>query len=147
MITNLRNTSFQIPSLENYTTLKQKFWICGTQHSLSYIFENNDDNTTCSNTFEWCNEGISCEIDNLQNVSYAEDISGWPELFNEQGIFYCSDITKLAPHFRTILEPQGIKSLLQCAFYEKGVFRGYIGFDDCKKIICGPSRRSIYLSL
>ena len=30
-----------------------------------YIFENNEDNTHCSNTFEWCNTGIWPEKDNL----------------------------------------------------------------------------------
>ena len=53
-----------------------------------YIFENNEDNTACSNTFEWCNEGITPEIDFLQDVSYITDIAGWPEVFDEQGIFY-----------------------------------------------------------
>jgi len=96
-----------------------------------YIFENNENNTACSNTFEWCNEGISPEIDNLQNISYISDIAGWPDVFNEQGLFYCTDITSLAPHFRAILEPQGIKSMLQCAIMDNGVFRGYVGFDEC----------------
>ena len=96
-----------------------------------YIFENNEDNTACSNTFEWCNEGVQPEIDNLQNVSYIDDISGWPEVFDERGVFYCTDITRLEPHFRAILEPQGIKSMLQCALLDNGVFRGYVGFDEC----------------
>jgi len=96
-----------------------------------YIFENNEDNTSCSNTFEWCNEGITPEIDFLQDVSYITDIAGWPEVFDEQGIFYCTDITTLAPHFRAILEPQGIKSMLQCSIMDNGVFRGYVGFDEC----------------
>ena len=105
----------------------------GQQFNVSrvYIFENNEDNTTCSNTFEWCNEGIAPEISNLQNVSYIEDIAGWPEVFNERGVFYCSDISGLEPHFRAILEPQGIKSMLQCSILDEGVFRGYIGFDEC----------------
>ena len=96
-----------------------------------YIFENNDDNTTCSNTFEWCNEGIPPEIDNLQNVSYITDIEGWPDVFDEHGVFYCTDIMTLEPHFRAILEPQGIKSMLQCSIMDNGVFRGYVGFDEC----------------
>ena len=96
-----------------------------------YIFENNADNTTCSNTFEWCNVGITPEKENLQDVSYVEDIAGWDGVYDENGIFYCTDITTLAPHFRAILEPQGIKSMLQCAIYDNGVFRGYVGFDDC----------------
>ena len=96
-----------------------------------YIFENNDDNTACSNTFEWCNEGISPEKDFLQNVSYITDIPGWPEVYDERGVFYCTDISSLAPQFRNILEPQGIKSMLQCAIRDNGVFRGYVGFDEC----------------
>ena len=26
---------------------------------------------------------------------------------------------------------QGIHSTLQCAFYDNGIFRGFIGFDEC----------------
>lgn len=105
----------------------------GEQFNVSrvYIFENNDDNTCCSNTFEWCNKGIHPEIENLQDVSYITDVPGWPEVFDERGVFYCTDITTLAPHFRAILEPQGIKSMLQCAIMDSGVFRGYVGFDEC----------------
>ena len=99
--------------------------------SRAYIFENNEENTTCSNTFEWCNEGIEPQIEELQGVSYIDDIPGWPQVYNEKGILYCTDITQLAPQFRAILEPQGIKSMLQCAIIDQGVFRGYVGFDEC----------------
>lgn len=34
--------------------------------SRMYIFENSDDNRVCKNTFEWCNEGITSEINNLK---------------------------------------------------------------------------------
>jgi len=99
--------------------------------SRAYIFENNEDNTACSNTFEWCDENTAPEIDNLQNVSYIDDIPGWPEVYDEDGILYCQDISELAPQFRAVLEPQGIKSMLQVAIRDQGVFRGYIGFDEC----------------
>ena len=97
-----------------------------------YIFENNLENTHCSNTFEWCAEGVTPEIDSLQNISYETDIPGYEKNFNEQGIFYCPDVTKLSSHLRELLEPQGVKSLLHCAIRENGVFRGYVGFDDCQ---------------
>lgn len=114
-------------------TINEIISYIGEQFNVSrvYIFENNEDNTTCSNTFEWCNEGIPPEKENLQNVSYIDDISGWPDVFDERGIFYCTDVTALEPHFRAILEPQGIKSMLQCAIMDSGVFRGYVGFDEC----------------
>ena len=115
------------------TAINELLAYVGTQFNVSraYIFENNEDNTTCSNTFEWCNNGILPEKDNLQDVSYITDIPGWPEVFDETGILYCSDITELEPHARAILEPQGIKSMLHCSIMDNGVFRGYIGFDDC----------------
>lgn len=96
-----------------------------------YVFENSDDNRFCSNTFEWCNEGIKPEIRNLQGISYESDIAGYVDMYNEQGIFYCPDINELPENIYDIVAPQGIKSLLHCAIRDGGVFRGYIGFDEC----------------
>lgn len=96
-----------------------------------YVFENSDDNRFCSNTYEWCNEGIQPEIQNLQGISYETDIDGYLDMYDEKGIFYCPDINTLPQNIYDILEPQGIKSLLHCAIRDKGVFRGYIGFDEC----------------
>ena len=129
-------------SSDTFGTISDILSYVGQQLNVSrvYIFENNDDNTTCSNTFEWCNEGISPEKDSLQNVSYIEDIPGWPEVYNERGIFYCTDISSLAPQFRSILEPQGIKSMLQCSIRDNGVFRGYVGFDGYSKFLSAPRR-------
>ena len=115
------------------TTVDELLRQIGKQFNVSraYIFENNEDNTACSNTFEWCNEGVEPQIDVLQNISYITDIPGWPDVYDEHGLLYCSDVTELAPTARAILEPQGIKSMLHCAILDNGVFRGYIGFDDC----------------
>lgn len=96
-----------------------------------YVFENTEDNRFCNNTYEWCAEGIEPQIQNLQLVSYETDIPGYADNFNEQGIFYVEDIRQLPQNLYDILAPQGIKSLLHCALREGGVFRGYIGFDEC----------------
>ncbi len=98
-----------------------------------YVFENSEDNTYCSNTFEWCNEGIQPEIQNLQHISYETDIPDYDKNFNEQGIFYCPDINTQPKHIYDILAPQGVKSLLHCAIRHEGVFSGYIGFDECRE--------------
>lgn len=105
----------------------------GKQMNVSrvYIFENNDDNTCCSNTFEWCNRGIAPEIDNLQNISYEHDVPGWKDHYNAQGIFLCEDIKSLSDSDRAILEPQGIRSMLHCAIMDNGEFRGFVGIDEC----------------
>ncbi len=114
-------------------TVQQILEMIGQRTNVSriYIFENNDENTHCSNTFEWCNEGILPEIDNLQNISYETDIPGWENNYDENGILFCTDISQLSPSARAILEPQGIKSMLHCGIYENGVFRGYAGLDEC----------------
>lgn len=98
-----------------------------------YVFENTEDDRFCNNTFEWCNDRITPEIQNLQMISYETDIPGYPENFNEQGIFYCPDVSALPDRAREILEPQGVKSMLQCAIRQEGQFRGYIGFDECSE--------------
>ena len=107
--------------------------IVGQQMNVSrvYVFENSPDNRFCHNTYEWCNEGIPSEIHNLQNISYETDIPGYEDNFDENGIFYCPDIYTLPQKTFEIVEPQGIKSMLHCAIRDKGVFRGYIGFDEC----------------
>ncbi len=113
-------------------TIQSLLEIVGRQMDVSrtYIFENNEDNSACSNTFEWCNDGVAPEKENLQNVSYITDIPDYDKNFNEYGLFYVPDVQELPQHLRDILEPQGIRSLLHCAIRDKGKFRGYVGFDD-----------------
>lgn len=97
-----------------------------------YIFEDSPDGTYCRNTFEWCNEGIQPEIDLLQHVCYSEYQAGdYSQNFNENGVFYCPDITVLPEKLCAMLSEQGILSLLQCAIRDEGKFIGYVGFDDC----------------
>lgn len=105
----------------------------GTQFNVSrvYIFENTDDDEYCVNTFEWCNEGIEPQKEMLQRVSYKTDIPGYLDNFNEQGIFYCQDITRLKKEHYEILEKQNIKSVLQCAITDNGKIKGFLGFDEC----------------
>ena len=114
-------------------TIQSMLALLGSHTNVSrvYIFENSPDNTTCSNTFEWCNEGITPEIAGLQNISYETDIPGYKQCLDEQDILYCTDIAQLPEDLYAILAPQGIKSLLHCAIRDGGQFRGYVGFDDC----------------
>ncbi len=114
-------------------TINELLALVGKQMNVSrvYIFENNQDNTVCSNTFEWCNSGVEPQIELLQGIRYERDIPGYRECYDENGIFYCPDITTLARPVYDIVAPQGIKSMLHCAIMDHGVFRGYIGFDEC----------------
>ncbi len=117
------------------TAINQVLALMGTRANVSrvYIFEDSADGKYCTNTFEWCAQGIQPEISNLQQVSYETDIPGYRENFNEDGVFYCHDVRDLSPSAYAVVEPQGIQSMLHCAIRQKGIFRGYIGFDECSK--------------
>lgn len=105
--------------------------------SRAYIFENSEDNLFCRNTFEWCKKGIEPQIDNLQHVSYQEDLGGcYYENFDENNMFYCPDISVLPAAQQNVLAPQGILSMLQCAITDDGEFCGYVGFDECTEHRC-----------
>ena len=98
-----------------------------------YIIEDSPDGRYGNNTFEWCDEGIEPEITNLQNVDYSTFVDGnYCDLFNEEGVFFCPDVSALPPKLYQIFHKQGIHSLLQCAIRNDGKFAGYVGFDDCK---------------
>ncbi|MCD8278382.1 sensor domain-containing diguanylate cyclase/phosphohydrolase [Enterocloster citroniae] len=101
------------------------------QVSRAYVFENSEDNLFYSNTFEWCAEGIEPQKDKMQNMAYSEFDSDYRDYFNERGILYCDDIGKFPRDIRELMESQGIQSMLQCAIKDNGVFKGWVGFDDC----------------
>ncbi len=122
-------------SADAHAAINQVLAVIGKKLNVSrvYIFENNADNTYCRNTFEWCNEGISPEMENLQNVSYETDIPNYLDNFSDDGVFYCHDVRDLPQAAYEVVAPQGIKSMLHCAIRQNGSFRGYIGFDECTK--------------
>lgn len=109
--------------------------IVGIQFNVSrvYIFEDSPDGRLMSNTFEWCNQGISPQIDNLQNMSYETDAPGYRDNFDENGVFLCMDVDVLPPVQKRVLTSQDIKAILQCGIYDNGKLVGFIGFDECKE--------------
>lgn len=98
--------------------------------SRAYVFENSEDGRFTDNTYEWCDEGIEPEKDNLQHFPYSS-LEGYEELFIDDSIFYCRDIYALKPKQIKLFESQGIRSTLQCAIREQGKFCGFVGFDEC----------------
>ena len=122
-------------SIDVNTAVNRLLEIVGRAYDVSrvYIFESSADGKRCSNTFEWCNTGILSEIQKLQNIDYEKDLGGYQQNFNENHIFYCTDIRSLNPNLYNVLAPQGICSLLQSAILDDGEFMGYVGFDECRE--------------
>lgn len=110
--------------------------IVGLQFDVSrvYIFENVENDAFCMNTFEWCNEGVEPQIKSLKRVAYKDELGrNYMDNFNEDGIFYCTDIHQLPEYHYEVVAKQGIKSMLQCAIQDNGKFKGYVGFDECRQ--------------
>ncbi|MGN0673624.1 MAG: response regulator [Anaerovoracaceae bacterium] len=100
----------------------------------AYIFEMDNDRTVFNNTYEWCREGISSEIDNLQNIS-VDGLECWFEAF-EDGEFYISSLSDdYHPGTKTyeILEPQGIESLMAAPILVNDEVVGFLGVDNPRR--------------
>ncbi len=102
----------------------------------SYIFDYDFDSATTSNTYEWCNEGVEPEINNLQKVP-MEYFPQWVEQHQKGEAFYIPDVPALNDDdeggLKSILEPQGIKSLIAIPMLDGKELTGFVGFDSVKK--------------
>ncbi len=99
----------------------------------SYIFETLDDGKSFSNTFEWCKEGISAEIDNLQELpaEMFEEFIG--KAYND--IIYSNDLRETLQRedaFETMAN-QGILSFVHAQIKSDDKMTFFIGLDDCTK--------------
>ncbi len=97
-----------------------------------YIFENNEENTHTSNTYEWCNQGIRPQITNLQHIPYVT-IPLWEKQLMEEGMVHVEDLATLDEGSRNMLEEQDVKSVLVFALNVNNRFFGFVGFDECAR--------------
>lgn len=102
----------------------------------SYIFDYDFDLGTTSNTYEWCNQNIEPEIGNLQQVP-LEFFPHWVDQHKKGKEFYIPDVSALDDDgpggLKSILEPQGIKSLMAIPMLDGKELVGFVGFDSVKK--------------
>lgn len=99
--------------------------------SRGYIFEHDSMGLTSSNTFEWCASGVSPQIDQLQGVP-LEIMGRATQAIRSIGMYIMKNPHDIPDIERNILEPQGIKSMLQFGVFEGEKIVGFIGFDDCE---------------
>lgn len=84
------------------------------------------------NAYEWCGIGIEPVIDDLQEIPHETYASVWKQ-YDSNGIFMCSDISKLEKNAQELLVSQGIKSVLQCIIRQNKKIKLMLGFDACFK--------------
>lgn len=84
------------------------------------------------NTYEWCNEGIEPQINQLQNLR-AEDMPYWiPKLSSGESIFIedLENVKETMPVEYEILKPQNIHTLIVFPIVLSNTLKGFIGVDN-----------------
>ena len=101
-----------------------------TKSDRAYIFEYNWVSDTCNNTYEWCEDGIEPQIEDLQNVP-LEMIPYWVETHRKGEVMNIPDVFALDINdgVRVILEPQKVKSLITLPMMDDSECIGFVGFD------------------
>lgn len=97
----------------------------------AYIFEETSPKFV-ANTYEWCANGVSVQIESLENIPEKE-LEDWYIQFRQNKsviIENLEDIKEISPDIYNILKPQDIVSLVVCPLvYQKKII-GFYGIDN-----------------
>ncbi len=108
-------------------------YLCEELHAdRAYIFEDMNDGTF-DNTYEYCAEGVTAEIDNLKGLPYDGVIDVWYEEYKKGGHVLIYDIEKyrrVSENMYNVLKPQGIRTLITGPLILDGKYIGFFGLDN-----------------
>ncbi len=112
-----------------------------------YVFDFDLKKGLCSNTFEWCAEGIRPEIQNNQNLP----LEMMPELVEAHlkgKPLIVEDVNKVKKQdFKKLLQSQSIKSLMTMPMIHGKECVGFVGFDRVKEQHEASEKEVILLEL
>lgn len=96
-----------------------------------YLFDYCWNDNIMINTYEWCAQGISPEIENLKAVP-NDMFPDWVAAHKKGETIIVPDVSALdaCNNLKAILEPQGIQSLITIPMMHEEQCIGYIGFDS-----------------
>ena len=113
-------------------------YLCKTLKSdRAYIFEFNED-MTLRNTYEYCREGVTKEIDNMQSVPYYGFWDIWFKEFEKHHTLVIRDANeykKISNPIYNLLIEQGIDTLVTGPVIVDGKTIGFYGVDNPPKEI------------
>ena len=98
----------------------------------AYLFTLQDNGQYWDNTYEWCDEGVAPQINQLQEVPLSVT-QRWMEMFRRGECVVIEDleaIRETAPEEWEILTPQGVKNLLAAPVWRDQQIIGFIGVDN-----------------
>ena len=99
-----------------------------------YIFEKQGNRI--SNTFEWCREGVTSEMGELQDLNYEEYVGVWDRYLRTNSSVVIPDIEAIRQTDAITydcLKKQHIHSLLEAPMYHDHNLSGYLGVDNYKE--------------
>jgi len=108
-------------------------WCCVDR---AYVIRFAPDLESYSNTHEWVADGISREIDSLQNVP-SSTIPALLGRLNSKRPAIISRVDELGPDWaseKELFESQSIRSLLSLPIFTEGRLVGLIGFDSVRSV-------------
>ncbi len=95
----------------------------------AYIFRYDFKNKLCKNTYEWCDEGIDSQINDLQSIA----LSDMPYWLSKHKLGECVEIDDVelleGQGIKSRLKLEGIKSLITLPLMDGGNVLGFVGFD------------------
>lgn len=96
----------------------------------AYTFDYDWEQNVCDNTYEWCAEGITPEIENLQHLPLSIMME-WVETHKKGEPFFVPNVSKLPSGVgKETLEKQGIKSFVTVPMMNDNHCVGFVGFDS-----------------
>ena len=137
LLTQLATEFINIPVENSDEAVIRLLTLIGEQNKIDrvYIFHYDFVSNTMSNTHEWCAEGITPEIANLQMIPLSL-FPLWIETHLKGEILTVPDVLELETEsvLREILEPQGIKTLITVPMILDGECLGFVGFDSVRTV-------------
>lgn len=96
----------------------------------AYIFDYDWEIEKCWNRYEWCADGISSHISNLQNVTIRKT-DPWSQKHLNGEVVSIEDINLLTEREENLklLQEQGIRSLISYPLMKDSTCIGFVGFD------------------
>ena len=97
-----------------------------------YIFEDDEEHHVTNNTYEWCAEGITPQIEHLQGVN-MEVIDWWYDTFDEGKSVIISDVEELKGVHQVsynMLKYQNVCKVVVSPLRHKGQIKGFFGVDN-----------------
>lgn len=133
LISRISHHFFSLETQDDQKAIDDALGLIGSYINVDrcYIFKYDFIQSTTSNTYEWCKEGIDPFIHELQNIP-LDLVQPWVEAnLRGEGI-YISKVDELSNEdpLYVILSSQGIKSLLVIPLFDEHGCYGFLGLDS-----------------